>query len=402
VKQNVSLVFLHFLRILAKVQLYKIRLLNLTLGKKTTIVGITGSAGKTSCLLACEAALTPQFEVKTNYGGNSETGIPLSILGLEIHSFSLLDWIRIAFLAPLSLLTNWQMYDVLLLEMGIDSAQKPKNMSYLLSLVKPDIGIFLNVSSVHLQNFQNLEEIAREKAKLINACPKAIINSSDPLVKKYSTNPKQISLKPISLKIPNHVLPPIYEVTFGATFSLAKLLGLKEDQIKLNLLKNFHLSPGRSSLFKGIKQSQIIDSSYNSSPIATFEMLKLLKNYHTPRIAILGDMRELGSRAAIEHKDLYKYALTIADHIISIGPETQKYFGSKALKFHYWWDASEYLHSHPELVSKSTILVKGSQNTIFLEELVKDLLANSSDVHLLCRQSKYWLKTKTSFHNSHV
>jgi UDP-N-acetylmuramoyl-tripeptide--D-alanyl-D-alanine ligase len=402
VKQNVSLAFLHYLRILAKIQLHKIHLLNLILGKKTTIVGITGSAGKTSCLLACQAALTPQFNVKTNYGGNSESGIPLSILGLKVHDFSLPDWVRLSLLAPLSLLTNWNRYDVLLLEMGIDSAQKPKNMDYLLDIVKPDIGIFLNVSSVHAQNFDNLDHIAQEKAKLINTCSKAIINATDPLVKKYCTNRNQISLKPVSLQIPEHVLPPIYDITFGATYALANMLGLNSQQTKQNILANFHLSPGRSSLLKGIKQSQIIDSSYNSSPLAAIEMLKLLKSFPPPRIAILGDMRELGKSSATEHQSLYRYALTVTKNIISVGPETQKYFGPKTQKFLYWWQASEYLKSHPELISGSTILIKGSQNTIFLEELIKDLLLEPSDSTNLCRQSPYWLKTKASFYKNHV
>lgn len=394
-KQQLGLLFLYYLRLLAQLQLKKIKLLN----PKLKIVGIAGSAGKTSCLLACQAALTPQFKVKTNYGGNSESGIPLSILGLTAHDFTLKDWIRLAILAPLSLLANWQKYDILLLEMGIDSAKSPKNMEYLLSIVIPDIGIFLNVSPVHLQNFSSLENIALEKAKLVNTTFQAIINSTDPLVKKYSKNHRQISIKPVSLNIPGHVLPSIYSITFGATISLAKLFGLTESQIIQNIQANFHLSPGRSSLIKGIKQSQIIDSSYNSSPTATAEMLKLLHTFPSPRIAVLGDMRELGTASSSEHIKLYKYATKLADTIISVGPETTKYFGSNSLKFSYWWQALDYLKTN--LTPKSTILVKGSQNTIFLEEIIKGLLANPTDTAKLCRQSDYWLQLKNKFRINH-
>ena len=83
---------------------------------------------------------------------------------------------KIAILTPFKLLTNWKIYDIYLLEMGIDSAKSPKNMPYLLSIVKPDIGIFLNVTSVHLENFSSLDKIAEEKAKLVNTAKIAIIN----------------------------------------------------------------------------------------------------------------------------------------------------------------------------------------------------------------------------------
>ena len=395
-KQQIGLLFLYYLRFFARLQLAKIKLLNPSL----KIIGITGSAGKTSCLLACESALTPQFKVKTNYGGNSESGIPLNILGLTAKDFSLKEWLRLAILSPIALLTNWQKYDILLLEMGIDSAKPPKNMEYLLTIVTPDIGIFLNVSSVHMQNFSSLEAIAQEKAKLVNTCPQAIINFADPLVKKYSRNPNQVSLKPITLKIPNYVLPQIYNITFGAAISLAKIIGLTEDIIKQNIVKNFHLSPGRSSLIKGIRQSQIIDSTYNSSPLSCLELLKLLKTFPPPRIAVLGDMRELGKASSSEHIKIYKYTSELADIIISVGPETKKYFGSQATKFSYWWQALEYLKQN--LPNQSTMLIKGSQNTIFLEEIVKGLLDNPTDISLLCRQSPYWLKTKNKFKDSHL
>jgi len=405
VKTLLSTTVIRYLRLLAKLQLAKIQLLQQLKHKKLIIVGITGSAGKTSCLFACQAALTPEFRVHTNYtGGNSETGIPLGILGLKTQDYTPLDWLRILLLAPLKILTNWHPYDILLLEMGIDSHQSPKNMAYLLTIVKPQIGIFLNVTSVHLQNFPSLTAIALEKAKLINSLPStgtAIINIDDPLVRQSTqiTIAKKIPIKPIHIPIPNHILPPIYNLTLGAAINLAQVLQIDPNTAIHNISANFHLPPGRSSLFKGIKQSQIIDSSYNSSPLACQEMLSLLKTFPNPRIAILGDMRELGPATAGEHQKIYQSALKAADQIISVGQETFKHFGPQATKFLYWWQALEYLQQH--LPQSSTILVKGSQNTIFLEELVKGLLANQSDSSLLCRQSNYWLTAKHHFKISH-
>jgi UDP-N-acetylmuramoyl-tripeptide--D-alanyl-D-alanine ligase len=395
-KQKISLLFLKYLRFFARLQLAKINLIN----PKLIIVGITGSAGKTSTLLAAEAALKPNFRVKTNYGGNSESGIPLNILGFKNPDFSLFSWLIVALLTPFKLLTNWKIYDVYLVEMGIDSAQSPKNMSYLLSIVKPDIGVFLNVTPVHLENFSSLDQIAEEKAKLINNTQIAIINKSDALVKKYSKNKHTISIKPVKIDIPNFVLPSIYDISLGAALAIANYFKINNSSSINNIKNNFHLPPGRSSVLKGINNSTIIDSSYNSSPLSATEMLNFLASYPSPKITLLGDMRELGAVSKISHQNLYKTALNSADTIISIGPLTSRFFGSKAKKFMYWWQASDYLKNN--LPQNATILVKGSQNTIFLEELIKELIPTNKLKHylsndLICRQSKYWLKTKAIF-----
>jgi len=396
VKKYLSLIFLNYLRFFARLQLFKIKLLN----PKLKIVGITGSAGKTSTLLASEAALKPNFKVKTNYGGNSESGIPLNILGFKNPDFSFLSWLKIAILTPIKLLTNWRIYDIYLLEMGIDSVKSPKNMSYLLSIVKPDIGVFLNVTSVHLENFSSLDQIAQEKAKLVNTAETAIINHSDSLVKKYTKNKKIINIKPIKIDIPNFILPSIYDISLGAALSVAKVLKIDQKTALENLKNNFHLPPGRASILEGINHTTIIDSSYNSPPLATTEMLNFLNSYPSPKIAVLGDMRELGAASELSHQNLYKTALNSVDQIISVGPETSRYFGPKTKKFLYWWQAAEYLKNN--LSENSTILVKGSQNTIFLEELVKEILKNKADNSKLCRQSRYWLNLKKNFYNKYV
>lgn len=395
-KKNLSLLFLYYLRFFAHLQLQKIKLLN----PKLTTIGITGSAGKTSTLLAAEAALKPNFRVKTNYGGNSESGIPLNILGFSSPDFTFFSWLKIALLTPFKLLTNWKIYDIYIIEMGIDSPTSPKNMSYLLSIIKPDLGVFLNVTPVHLENFSSLDQIAQEKAKLINSVQTAIINKSDPLVKKYCQNKNFISIKPIKVDIPDFILPSIYDISIGAAIAIASALKIDSSAAINNLKNNFHLPPSRSSILKGINSSTIIDSSYNSSPLATFEMLSFLASYPSPKIAVLGDMRELGNASELSHQNLYKDALNSADIIISVGPETSRFFGPKTKKFMYWWQAADYLKNN--LPKNSTILIKGSQNTIFLEELVKELISTNKLKHylsnqLICRQSKYWLKTKAIF-----
>jgi len=395
VKKNISNLVLGYLKFFAKLQLSKVRFIQKLKHRQLDIVGITGSAGKSSTLITCQAVLSPQLKIKTNNNYNSESGLPLSLLNLRIKSYNVFSWFKIILLTPLKYLINWQTYDVLILEMGIDSATWPKNMDYLLSIVKPNIAIFLNVGSVHLDKFESLDQIAEQKAKLANTAKVAIINSQDKLVKKYTTNKNIISLTPTKIKFSNFYLPDIYQVGFGAALSLAQIFNIKYQQAIVNLQDNFSLPPSRSSILEGINHTTLIDSSYNSSPFACVEMLNFLTTFKTKKIAILGDMRELGTATPEEHQKVYDAALKSADLIISVGPETKKYFGDQAKKFDYWWQAADFIKT--QINGGETILIKGSQNTIFLEEIVKSLLKNPSDSSKLCRQSKYWLNTKSKF-----
>lgn len=419
-KQKLGLLVLTFLRLSAKLQLQKIRLVQRIKGKKLTIVGITGSAGKSSTINACESAIKDRFIVKTTAGSNSESGIPLNILGIKVSSFTPIDWVKYCILAIYKLVANWQSCDVYLIEMGIDGPDEPKNMSYLLKLIHPDIGIFLNVNLTHSEAFDKtisrdikedqrpskiIDAIGAEKAKMVNSISSsgyALINTSDPTVLKttLTISAHKVVLKPIHLELEKYAPPADFDLSISAAINLAKLLGISDADAKKSIIKNIVLPPSRSSLLAGINNSIIIDSSYNSSPLAATQMLDILKKHHSPKIAILGDMRELGHESAIAHQKLYQYALKSADTIISVGPETSKYFGPKAQKFTYWWQAVEYLTTNPKITTDATILIKGSQNTIYLEELVKELLENKSDSSLLCRQSPYWLDLKAKFQKS--
>lgn len=408
-KKTFSPFLLNYFRLLAKIQLLK--------NKHATIVGITGSAGKSSTLNACEAVLKDFFAIKTNAGSNSESGIPFSILGIKATSYSPVDWLKYTLLAPIMLIANWEKYDIFLIEMGIDEPDEPKNMSYLLKIVKPTIGIFLNVNLVHSLQFdktvsrdikgdqrlaQILKNIGQEKARLINSLPRsgyALLNSQDTTVLQttYSTPAKKILLKPIHIDFPNYAPPASFDISISAAFNLAKIFNVSQNDASRSLQKNLTLPPSRSSLFKGQNNSTIIDSSYNSSPLACKEMLDVLSKYPSPKIAVLGDMRELGLQSETAHNQIYQKATKSADLIISVGPETSKYFGAKAMKFLFWWQALEYLQKN--LKPNSTILIKGSQNTIFLEEITKALIDENSK-NLICRQSPYWLKLKEEFCHS--
>ena len=115
------------------------------------IVGVTGSVGKSSFIYLLDSLVKDRFRVKTTFSGNSESGLPLEILGLRmfLRSNSVLDWLIISFALPFAFLFSKFDFKVLIAELSIDSLKPPKNMSYLLEFIKPRIAVFLSVAPAH-------------------------------------------------------------------------------------------------------------------------------------------------------------------------------------------------------------------------------------------------------------
>lgn len=429
-------IFLEYIRLLAKLQLNK---------NKPLVIGLTGSAGKTSTLNAIEAVIKelPDKKIKISHKANSEVGLPLNILGITVKDFSLKSWLKIFFLAFWQLLTNWEKIDIYVAEMGIDSPHPPKNMSYLLSFLKPNIGIFLNASAVHSEAFDHLvkennpakrtqaiiHQIALEKGKLISSLNKtgtAILNLDDQEVAKFidQTQAKVITFgskqadlvlkswepsihgtkftylyldKTYQVNFTSFVLPKKFGFSLAAALATGLAIGLKIEQIITNLERNLVIPPGRSTLLAGIKDTYLLDSSYNSSLEPALEMLDLLEKIAPKRkIAILGDMREMGDEAELAHQQLIQTALTKVDLLLLVGPLMNKYsktFTSNKLHlFSTAKTATEFLA--PQLLTNDTVLVKASQNTLLLEIAVEKLLANHADAVKLCRRGASWDKLR--------
>ncbi len=432
--------FLTYIRILAKLQLRKYKLLN----KNLKVIGISGSAGKTSTMDAVYAVLKNNFEVKYSYKANSETGIPLDILGIQpLEGYSIFEWMRIAFLAIFKVFANWQKYDIYIVEMGVDGTAEPKNMKYLLKILVPDIAIYLNVNAVHSSNYESQikrlsgetdedyknkveDAIAKDKNLLVSSVSKngvVFLNMSDFRVAKSKelAKCKVIEISQDNtihfVKLGEQIYPKHYDVTFKIAYEVGKLFGLNNPEIEKNLINNFHLEPGRCTILNGLKNSILIDSSYNNSKEPCMDLLELLKYYpssNSYKIAVLGDMRELGSSSKLEHEDLAKFAFenNVADEYYLVGPEMKNHFATKLTnlgfekaKMHTYETSSElvkslidYLQNRVVLKDRKLIvLVKGSQNTIFTEIVVEKLLANSKDIDKLCRRGKFWDEKRKNY-----
>lgn len=429
--------FLSYIRYFAKIQLKKIN---------PVVIGIGGASGKTSTALLIGKVLGSKFDIKEGKGKNSETGIPLNILDIDVNNYTLKEWFKVLFLAPLKVITNNKKYDFLVLEMGIDSPKPPKNMEYLLSIVTPNIGVLTNIDIEHSLNFDSLineedevkrrEQIlnltAKEEGKLlksIDANGTSIINLDDKnisnllplksklvtisaidknadfyissvLVLENSFNVNFVFLKDryalnIAKPLPKYFAYSLMEalaVAFVCKFNIKEGLKLIEE--------NFSLPPGRFSIFEGIKDTTIIDSSYNSSLNATKGAIEIVKDIKKGRkVGILGDMRELGTLGRVQHGELAKVILKNLDYAILIGPLMGEYVKPFLEKNNFPFKHFESFKEVKEILINEihkgdVVLVKGSQNTLYLERAVEKLLKNKKDEEFLPRRGNYWNKKR--------
>lgn len=423
-----------------------------------TTIGIAGSVGKSSTRNAIEAILKDYFPTKSV--GNSETGIPLGILGMKPENYTKLDWAKMLIKSPFNL-NYLEGTKYLIAEMGIDEPDAPKNMEYLLTILKPHIAVSLNVSATHSLQFDKtvtdkslspderlkeiVKNIAQEDTKMItkSQCTIGIYNADDEYVvgqikDKTPTSTKLLSfgskssydisygLYKVSLKgtsfnfylktddkreeltihFASYILPREYREVFAASILVGLQTGLTIEQIKTSLEKNYVLPKGRSSLFSGINNTTIIDSTYNASKASITAFLELVdtlkKETDRPVTLLLGDMRELGKESKIEHEEVATKLMGIVDYLYLVGPLTREYvlpvvqLQESLFKEIRWFDTStragEFMKEN--LLKDSIVLAKGSQNTIFLEEAVKQILENKSDQKNLCRQEEFWKKEK--------
>lgn len=400
------------------------------------IIGVTGSAGKSSTVQAIETVLKKDFKVFATKKGNSETGIPMEILGIPVKNYQGLEWIKVSIQAIWGVIFYKPDYQILIVEMGIDSDQSPKNMDYLLSFLKPQIGVLLNANSVHYSNFQPsddpIQSVADEKSKLLQSISEgglAIYSLDYPQIQKANEN----KIKAQQATVSNHlnkatIFLEEYQISidqtsfffnfndknyklqfknslhiknsfssFASAILIADHFGLDVNQSIKLLAENYKILPGRMSLFQGIHNSHIIDSSYNSSLEPTLESLNVLKviKVDGKKIAILGDMRELGDQAKNDHQQIAQKISQTADQVILVGPLMAKYvlpiLDKNKIKVTSVKTAWQAIPIAKEVIKKGDlVLVKGSQNTILLEIVVKEILKNKTDVTRLCRRSKFW------------
>ena len=408
---------------------------------KPKVVGITGSVGKTGTKEAVAQVLSQHFTVrKSSKSFNSELGVPLTILDCDNAWYSLSGWIK-NILEGFSLLLFRSPYpEWLVLEVGVD---RPGDIHNLVKHVKFDIAIITRLPEipVHLEFFKSSEALINEKlllARSVSPLGTVILNHDDV---KIMSAVNELKAKVITYgwdekatvrasndkimyhdenkesgKIPDGLLLRVdYEgntMPFRIKGLLARhqlygvlaAIGAGVSQ-GINLvdiasaLEKLPASPGRFNLLPGIKQTLIIDDSYNSSPAALESALDVLDEIETTgrKIVVLGDMMELGAKTIEAHRAAGVQVAKVCDDLITVGirakfiaeaAEEKKMSQKKMAHFDTAEEASLALQ---ELIKPhDIILIKGSQ-FVRLEKVVEEIILHPEDKEkLLVRQEPQW------------
>lgn len=406
------------------------------------VIAITGSVGKTTTKEAIYTVLASTFNVRTNQKNyNNEIGIPLTIIGSDSGGGSIVKWFLVFFKAiNLLIFKNKNYPNILVLEMGADH---PGDIKYLTSLVPVRIGVVTAVAPVHLEFFETIDQIAKEKSNLIKSLPKngyAILNMDDGLVYamadktsaqvmtyginspadiraievgiSHEINYKDIStIQGISFKLQykGSTVPILLPKVLGQHLAYSALAAITVGLIyELNLhimidaLKKFEPPKGRMHIIPGIKNTLIIDDTYNASPLSVMKALDQLGqiniNKKNKKFAALGDMLELGSYSETGHRQVGEAVfLNKIDYLITVGERSRDIIKSaveKGMKedncfiFANAVDAGIFIQE--KIKEGDLILVKGSQG-MRMEKIVKELMAEPQRAtDLLVRQGKEW------------
>ncbi len=397
------------------------------------VIGVTGSIGKSSTKEAIALLLRAKFDVRSsreNY--NNEIGVPLTIIGSASSKSSLWGWFLIAVKWFRMMAFPGKYPEVLVLELGID---RPGDMAYLLDFVPVSLGVMTNVSLSHLEFFGTVGKIAKEKGLLLRRLPEsgtAIVSADDVRVMRAAsrTKAKTISFgfsedasvraehvvvsrdatdfdgchfkvrfdgKTLPVHLPlvvaKHHIPTILA-------GMAAGLALKVNPVDMvAAAKEYQSLPGRMRIFPGRKGSRIIDDTYNASPASLNAALETLGSFEGGRrVAILGDMLELGSEAEVSHiavaKDLMEREV---DFVVLVGrrmlmaQESLKAKGFPQEQCLWFDNPSDAAIAARAVVRKEDIvLVKGSQG-MRMEIVSEALMAHPEKaIESLCRQSEDW------------
>ncbi len=434
----------------AKIIEAKLKYLALLVVKKyqPEVIGITGSVGKTTTKEAVYTVLRAKYNVRRsrkNY--NNEIGLPLTILGEPSAGSSLFGWLGIFWRGlKLILKTDKNYPKILVLEMGAD---KPGDIAYLLKIVKPKVGVLTKIARSHLEAFKNIAAIEKEKGLLVTALDKdgtAVLNVDDKRVAAlaqktkakvitYGLENKQadvfgeefsLSLEDkdgfsqgdapwvkglnFKLRYNGSVVPVFlaevlgYNAVYAALAAAAVGINYGFNLVEIsNALQFFKPPRGRMNPIAGIKHTLLIDDTYNASPQSSKLALRLLAKIpigqNSRRIAVFGNMLELGRFTEEGHRQVGEAAAELGiDIIVTVGELARNIAHGaveagmnedKVFKFGDNKTAGRFLQ---DLIKRGDIiLIKGSQGAR-MEQIIKELMADPLKASsLLVRQSKEWL-----------
>lgn len=349
------------------------------------VVGITGSVGKSSTKDLIASVLSRRFITLKSQGNmNNEIGLPLSLLNLRSE------------------------HEVAVLEMGF---YVPGEIKLLCDIAKPQIGVVTNIDVVHAERAGSQEAIVRGKTELVQALPSApegvaVLNFDDPFVKGMALSTKAkvfyygfssdadlwadeiegLGLEGIRCQLHYkneklHVKAPligrhsVYTLLRAASVALIEgmswewiIYALQSSKVQLRL-----------STVKTTNGALLIDDTYNASPASTLAALNLLNDLEGRKVAVLGDMLELGPYEKQGHEKVGIRAAEVADEIVLVGDrskialEAAKNSGFNMGKLHWFLTPEEAAKFLEDILKEGdTTLVKGS-HSMHMDRIVSTL-----------------------------
>jgi len=407
---------------------------------KPKVIAITGSVGKTSTKDAVYAVLSAVSYVrKSEKSYNSEIGLPLAILGIPNGWNNLKIWLKNIFTGLWLFIYPHKYPKWLILEVGVGH---PGDMHSTALWLKTDAVIITAIGETpaHIEFFDSRKHLIEEKSSLIKTLKKEgllFLNADDEDVLQMKSKTKSRTItygfspgadvagsderilyddsslpEGISFRVDEEgkSLPVVIEGVFGRNHLYASLAALALSAgLKLNMisaigaLKNYDVPPGRMRLLKGTWDSLILDDTYNSSPAACISALTTLGQIKPSgrKIAVLGDMLELGRHTIEAHKNIGKIAKNNVDMLIVVGAraksikEGAKEAGMDENNILEFADSTETGKHLKTFVQKGDlVLIKGSQG-MRMERAVEAILKDKKNKKkLLVRQDAEWLKKK--------
>jgi UDP-N-acetylmuramoyl-tripeptide--D-alanyl-D-alanine ligase len=347
------------------------------------VIGITGSVGKTTTKELVAAVLARRYTtLRSRDSYNNEIGLPLTLLQLRPR------------------------HERVVLEMGMYDVGE---ISQLARIAQPDVGVVTNVGPVHLERAGSMERIAQAKAELVEALPAdgaAILNYDDPLVRAmrertqarvvtYGLSPKAdlwasgiqgMGLEGIRFRLHVqdeviHLRVPLLGRHSVHTVLRAAAVGVVEGESWQEIVEGLQGGTPQLRLVAvdGINGAMILDDTYNASPQSTLAALNLLDELDGRKIAVLGDMRELGSYEEKGHRMVGLRVIDSVDILVTVG-ELGRIIAEEARRWGFP-EASTYMLDDDvetiELLERiiepdDIVLVKGSR-ALHLEDVVMAL-----------------------------
>lgn len=340
------------------------------------VIGITGSVGKTSTKEMIASVLEEKFNVlKTEGNFNNEIGLPLTIFRLN------------------------EKHQVAVLEMGISHFG---DMEKLAAIARPDVCVITNIGLCHLENLSNRNGVLKAKTEMFDYMSdnasiilngdddklitineykgtKPLFYGTDKKFNLYGENVTSLGLKGTFFTV-NFMNGKSYEIYVRipgkhmvynsmAAAVVGEVLGMQPEEIKKGIEK-IRAVKGRNNVIE-TKHYTIIDDCYNANPVSIKAAIDVLSDAHGRKVAVLGDMFELGSEEIQMHMEVGEYAAKKKiDLLICIGELSENTFKaakdkgiSNAL---YYKTKEEFLDEAGKILNKSdNILIKASHGMEF-------------------------------------